>query len=101
MQSDELSVAILCWKMDMILVENVNERTCYKALVVMNWMRTNWSGYWCIEDRLKSKLRTRAKTDEDVISCLVESHETVTLRFQRRERILRSTATEREENCVE
>ena len=27
MQSDGLSVAILCWKMDMILVEKVNERT--------------------------------------------------------------------------
>lgn len=42
----------------------------FVSLVAMNWTETNWSGHWCMEDRLKSELQTRAKTDwdEDVIS---------------------------------
>ena len=41
MQSDGTSVALMCWKMDMILDENVNQRNVCKSLVTMNWMETN------------------------------------------------------------
>ena len=65
----------------------------------MNWMGPTGLGMGCIEDRLKSKLRTRVKTDEDVISCLVESHKTVTLRFQRREDTTEYSYTKRRKLC--